>query len=69
MSTDDKPIGLSNGIHCTDLVMAFVAPDPTIVAVQDLFLDYAVEGFYGQNISGQPNNTPICICFPVPSDV
>ncbi|KAK0437331.1 hypothetical protein EV421DRAFT_1739055 [Armillaria borealis] len=39
MSTDDKPIGLSNGIHCTDLAMALVAPYPTIIAVQDWFLD------------------------------
>ncbi len=66
MSTDDKPIGLSNGIHCTDFVMAFVAPDPTLVAVWDLFLDYVVEGFYGQIYFGpvKSNNTPICICFP-----
>ncbi|SJL15801.1 uncharacterized protein ARMOST_19306 [Armillaria ostoyae] len=69
MSTDDKPIGLLNGIHCTDLVMALIGPDPTIVAVQGLFLDYVVGGFYGQKILGQPNNMPICICFPVPSGV
>ncbi|KAK0441216.1 peptidase S28 [Desarmillaria tabescens] len=40
VSTEDQPIGLSNGFHCTDLVMALAAPDPTVVAVQDLFLEY-----------------------------
>lgn len=40
MRTDDQPIVLLNGFHYTDLVMALAAPDPTVVAVQDLFLDY-----------------------------
>ncbi|KAK0200150.1 peptidase S28 [Desarmillaria ectypa] len=40
VSTDDQPIGLSNGFHCTDLVMALAAPDDTVVAVQNSFLVY-----------------------------
>ncbi|KAK0437338.1 hypothetical protein EV421DRAFT_1907366 [Armillaria borealis] len=40
VSTYDQPIGLSNGFHCTDLVMTLAGPDPMIVAVQDLSLDY-----------------------------
>ncbi|KAK0437340.1 peptidase S28 [Armillaria borealis] len=40
VSTDDQPIGLSNGFHCTDLVVALAAPDDTVVAVQDSFLVY-----------------------------
>ncbi|KIY62976.1 peptidase S28 [Cylindrobasidium torrendii FP15055 ss-10] len=41
VSTDRQPIGLSNGFHATDLVMRLAAPDPTIVAVQNSFLEYA----------------------------
>lgn len=37
LSTDDQPIVLSKGFHCTDLVTALAAPDPTVVAVLDLF--------------------------------
>ncbi len=40
VSTDDQPIGLSNGFHCTDLVIALAAPDETVVAVQNSFLVY-----------------------------
>ncbi|SJL16548.1 uncharacterized protein ARMOST_20074 [Armillaria ostoyae] len=40
VSTYDQPIVLSNGFHCTDLVMALAGPDPMVVAVQDLSLDY-----------------------------
>lgn len=40
VSTDDQPIGLSNGFHCTDLVIALAAPDDTVVAVQISFLVY-----------------------------
>ncbi|KAJ7589143.1 serine carboxypeptidase S28-domain-containing protein [Mycena floridula] len=40
VSTDRQPIGLSNGFHASDLVMQLAAPDPTIVAVQDSFIQY-----------------------------
>ncbi len=40
VSTDDQPIVLSKGFHCTDLVIALAAADPTVVAVQNLFSDY-----------------------------
>ncbi len=46
--------------------MALVAPDLTLVAVQDMFLDYVVEVFYGQMNFGPVEQHA---CIPVPSDV
>ncbi|KAG7441696.1 peptidase S28 [Guyanagaster necrorhizus] len=51
VSTDDQPIGLSDGFHCSDLVMALAAPDDTVVAVQNSFLAYVgkwLPGFVAQ---------------------
>lgn len=53
-STDDQPIGFSNGFHCSDLVVAAGVADPTILDVQNKFIGYVETwlGEWGQNTGG-----------------